>query len=45
MELIVQGAFRFTAGKVKGRHRIPVIHRRSAMSYLDRGAGEDGVPS
>jgi hypothetical protein len=25
MDLVVQAVFRFTAGKVKGRHRIPVI--------------------
>jgi hypothetical protein len=26
-DLIVQGLFRLTAGKVRGRHQIPVIHR------------------
>jgi len=35
--------FRFTAGKVRGRHRIPVIERRSAVSYPDRVPGGDGA--
>jgi len=35
--------FRFTAGKVRGRHRIPVIYRRSAVSYPDRVPGPDGA--
>lgn len=33
-DLVVQDMFRFTTGKVKVRHPIPVIQRRSAVSYL-----------
>jgi hypothetical protein len=32
--LPVVNPFRFTAGKVSGRHRIPVIDRRSARVTL-----------
>jgi LuxR family transcriptional regulator, maltose regulon positive regulatory protein len=32
-----------TTGKVRSRHRIPVIERRSAVSYPDRMPAGDGV--
>jgi hypothetical protein len=39
MDLVVQDVFRFITGKVRGRHRIPAIQRRSAVSYPDRVPG------
>src|SRR6266567_2295460 len=41
--LVAAGLFRFTTGKVRSRHRIPVICRRSAVSYPDRVPGGAGA--
>jgi hypothetical protein len=38
-DLIVQGLFRLTAGKVRSRHQIPVIHRATP----DRMPAGDGA--
>src|SRR5450432_1178873 len=38
-----QDVSRFTAGKVTGRHRIPVIYRRSTGAHAERVPGQDGA--